>query len=64
MLVAGAGESVDPGTGVLLARILAADVSLLLDRAGVGRRRPLGFLAPLDLEQAGTALDRYLKDVT
>lgn len=58
------GYAADPGSRILLGRLLAAASAhraLVSRMAGVA---PPGLAAPVDLEAAGTLLDTYLEDPT
>jgi hypothetical protein len=56
-----AGYATDPGTRLLLARLLTADGQMLgALRAMAGRPAAAGLPTPLSTEQAGNALDKLL----
>ena len=59
--LSGAGYAADPGTRLLVARLLTVDSQLLATLHAMSRqgadRRPAD---PLDTEQAGAALDKLL----
>ena len=60
----GVGYSADPGTRLLLGRLLAyanGQLALLTRLAG---EQPGGLPKPIDLEAAGVLLDTYLEDPT
>jgi hypothetical protein len=57
----GAGYATDPGTRLLVARLLTADGQVLGSlRAMAGRPAAAGLPTPLSTEQAGNALDKLL----
>ena len=57
----GVSAASDPGTRLLLGRLLAFDqAQLAWLRAAGGRVGRLGLPAPLDVEAAGARLDRFL----
>jgi ferritin-like protein len=57
----GAGYSADPGTRLLIARLLTSDAQLLGSlRAMSGKAIGAGLPSPLTTEQAGDALDRLI----
>jgi hypothetical protein len=59
--VSGAGYSADPGTRLLISRLLTVDGQLLGTlRMMIGRPVADGVPIPLDTEQAGDALDKLI----
>jgi hypothetical protein len=59
--VTGAGDAADPGTRLLIARLLTVDGQLLGSlRAMAGKPVGEGLPSPLSTEQAGTALDKLI----
>jgi hypothetical protein len=59
--VNGAGYAADPGTRLLISRMLTVDGQLLGSlRTMVGQRMADGLPIPLDVEQAGDALDKLI----
>ena len=59
--VFGAGYSADPGTRLLISRLLTVDGQLLANlRAMVGKPAADGLPIPLSTEQAGDALDKLI----
>ncbi len=60
----GVGYSADPGSRLLLGRLLAADNGQLALLTRMAGERPGGLPKPIDLEAAGLLLDTYLEDPT
>jgi hypothetical protein len=57
----GVGFAADPGTRLLLGRLLSYDAEMLAWlRAAAGHSSPAGLLSPIDLEPAADALDAFL----
>ena len=57
----GIGFAADPGTRLLLGRLLAYDTEMLAWlRAAAGHSSPAGLLSPIDLEPAADELDAFL----
>ena len=57
----GIGFAADPGTRLLLGRLLAYDTEMLAWlRAAAGHSAPAGLLSPIDLEPAADELDAFL----
>ena len=57
----GAGYSADPGTRLLIARVLSVDSQILANLHDMNGKAPIGGLpTPLDTEQAGAVLDKLL----
>lgn len=57
----GVGFAADPGTRLLLGRLLAYDAEQLAWlRTAAGHAAPAGLLSPIDLEPAADALDAFL----